>query len=45
MVHVQEAFRIAGWMVPAQHALKAVSMQHAKTQTEPDVSAFFNRAR
>jgi hypothetical protein len=41
MVHVQDAFRIAGWMVPAQHALKAVPMQHAKAQTEPDVSGLF----
>ncbi len=45
MVNVQDAFRIAGWMVAAQHALEAVPMQHAKAQTEPNVSAFFGRAR
>ena len=40
MIDVQNASRIAGWMIPTQHALKVVAMQNAEAKAEPDVSGF-----
>ena len=38
MIDVQNAFRVAGRMVPAQYTFEAVAMQNAKAEAESDVS-------
>jgi hypothetical protein len=40
MIDVQHAVRITGWMITAQHALKAVAMQNTEAKAEPHVSGF-----